>query len=171
MNETREEMPRSPKTRASAPRVASDRHGSLGNRFSDDVFGYSKAAFTAKFAHQSLGFQGPALQAQAREKPDGSSFDRWAFTACTEGINYQDIITIKPGKRGGRSCIRGMRIMAYDVLSNLTSGMTRQEILADFPYPTEEQILACLSWAADRERHLMLVKGRCFSSAKTLHPS
>jgi uncharacterized protein (DUF433 family) len=73
-------------------------------------------------------------------------------------MKYQDIITIEPGKRGGKPCIRGMRITVYDVLSYLASGMTRQEILADFPYLTEEDILACLSYAADRERHLLVVK-------------
>lgn len=74
-------------------------------------------------------------------------------------VKYQDIITIEPGKRGGKPCIRGMRITVYDVLSYLASGMTTQEILADFPYLTEDDIRACLSYAADRERHLMVVKG------------
>ena len=65
---------------------------------------------------------------------------------------YNEIITIDPGKRGGKPCIRGMRITVYDVLSYLAAGMTYEEILADFPYLTEEDILACLSYAADRER-------------------
>jgi len=73
-------------------------------------------------------------------------------------MKYQDIITIEPGKRGGKPCIRGMRITVYDVLSNLASGMTHQEILADFSYLTEEDILACLSYAADRERQQLIVK-------------
>ncbi|HEY0601549.1 MAG TPA: DUF433 domain-containing protein, partial [Herpetosiphonaceae bacterium] len=72
-----------------------------------------------------------------------------AYTAC---INYQDIITIEPGKRGGKPCIRGMRITVYDVLSYLASGMTEQEILEDFPYLTADDIGACLSYAVDRER-------------------
>ncbi len=67
-------------------------------------------------------------------------------------MRYQDIITIEPGKRGGKPCIRGMRITVYDVLSYLASGMTYEEILDDFPYLTQEDILACLSFAADRER-------------------
>jgi uncharacterized protein (DUF433 family) len=67
---------------------------------------------------------------------------------------YQDIITIEPGKRGGRPCIRGMRITVYDVLSYLAAGMNEAEILADFPYLTAEDIRACLSYAADRERHM-----------------
>ena len=71
-----------------------------------------------------------------------------------EDVDYRDIITIEPGKRGGRACIRGMRITVYDVLSYLATGMTHQEILDDFPYLTEEDIRACLSYAADRERSL-----------------
>ena len=70
-------------------------------------------------------------------------------------MNYRDIITIEPGKRGGKPCIRGMRITVYDVLDYLASGMTPQQILEDFPYLTAEDIQACLSYAADRERQLM----------------
>lgn len=58
------------------------------------------------------------------------------------------IITLEPGKRGGKPCIRGMRITVYDVLSYLAARMTQQEILVDFPYLTEEDILASLSYAA-----------------------
>ncbi|MBD2386796.1 DUF433 domain-containing protein [Cylindrospermum sp. FACHB-282] len=67
-------------------------------------------------------------------------------------MQYQNIITIEPGKRGGKPCIRGMRITVYDVLSYLASGMTYEEIFSDFPYLTQEDILACLSYAVDRER-------------------
>jgi uncharacterized protein (DUF433 family) len=74
-------------------------------------------------------------------------------------MKYQDIITIEPGKRGEKPCIRGMGITVYDVLSYLASGMTHQEILADFTYLTEEDILACLSYAADRERQQLVVQG------------
>lgn len=70
--------------------------------------------------------------------------------------NYRDIITIEPGKRGGKPCVRGMRITVYDVLDYLASGMTQEEILKDFPYLTAEDIQACLSYAADRERHLLV---------------
>jgi len=66
-------------------------------------------------------------------------------------------ITIEPGKRGGKPCIRGMRITVYDVLSYLASGMTQEQILADFPYLTKEDILACLGYAADRESHLTVI--------------
>ncbi|MCA1667941.1 MAG: DUF433 domain-containing protein [Thermomicrobia bacterium] len=71
-------------------------------------------------------------------------------------MSYQSIITIEPGKRGGKPCIRGMRITVYDVLSYLAAGMTNQEILADFPYLTEDDIRACLSYAADRERQMLV---------------
>ncbi|MGH7494218.1 MAG: DUF433 domain-containing protein [bacterium] len=70
-------------------------------------------------------------------------------------VNYKSIITIEPGKRSGKPCIRGMRITVYDVLGYLASGMTPQEILADFPDLTAEDILACLAFAAERERNLV----------------
>ncbi len=71
---------------------------------------------------------------------------------------YQTIITIEPNKRGGKPCIRGMRITVYDVLSYLAAGMTQQEILDDFPYLTEEDIRACLSYAADREHQTLVLQ-------------
>jgi uncharacterized protein (DUF433 family) len=73
-------------------------------------------------------------------------------------MSYKDVITIEPGKRGGKPCIRGMRITVYDVLEYLASGMTREEILRDFPYLTREDITACLEYAADRERHLLALR-------------
>ena len=69
-------------------------------------------------------------------------------------MGYEGIITIEPGKRGGKPCIRGMRITVGDVLEYLASGMTHAEILNDFPYLTDSDILACLSFAAERERKL-----------------
>jgi uncharacterized protein (DUF433 family) len=63
-------------------------------------------------------------------------------------------ITMEPGKRGGRPCIRGMRITVYDVLSYLAAGMTTAEILDDFHYLTAEDIQACLAFAAERERRM-----------------
>ena len=62
--------------------------------------------------------------------------------------SYQDIITIEPGKRGGRPCIRGMRITVYDVLSYMAAGMSRDEILADFPTLSEEDVRAAIAFAA-----------------------
>ncbi len=73
-------------------------------------------------------------------------------------MNYKDIITIEPGKRSGKPCIRGMRITVYDVLSYLASGMTYAEILEDFPYLTQADILACLQYAADRERQTLAIQ-------------
>ena len=67
-------------------------------------------------------------------------------------MNYSDIITIEPGKRGGKPCIRGLRIAVYDVLDYLASGMSHADILRESPYLTEEDIRACLAYAADRER-------------------
>jgi uncharacterized protein (DUF433 family) len=61
-------------------------------------------------------------------------------------------ITLEPGKRSGKPCVRGMRITVYDVLSYLASGMSAEEILEDFPYLEKEDILACLSYAANKER-------------------
>jgi uncharacterized protein (DUF433 family) len=69
--------------------------------------------------------------------------------------DWRKLITIEPGKRGGRPCIRGMRVTVYDVLSYLAAGMTEQEILNDFPYLTAEDIRACLSYAAEREHQTL----------------
>jgi uncharacterized protein (DUF433 family) len=72
-------------------------------------------------------------------------------------VDYRAIVTIEPGKRGGKPCIRGLRITVYDVLEYLASGMSEAEILADFPDLTSDDIRACLAFAADRERRLMSV--------------
>ncbi|MFC2132074.1 DUF433 domain-containing protein [Bacteroidota bacterium] len=64
---------------------------------------------------------------------------------------YQNIITIEPGKRGGKPCIRNMRITVYDILSWLASGMTYSDIMKDYPELREEDILAALQFASDRE--------------------
>ena len=71
-------------------------------------------------------------------------------------MDYTDIITIEPGKRSGKPCIRGMRITVTDVLEYLASGMTEEEILDDFPELTKDDIRACYAFAADRERKLMI---------------
>ena len=67
---------------------------------------------------------------------------------------FEHLITIEPGKCGGKPCIRGMRITVYDILDYLASGMSHEEILKDFPDLTEEDLRACLSFAAARERRL-----------------
>lgn len=69
---------------------------------------------------------------------------------------YDGIITLEPGKRSGQPTIRGTRITVADVLSYLAAGMTHQEILDDFPALTEEDIRACLSYAANRERTVII---------------
>jgi len=72
-------------------------------------------------------------------------------------MDYSGIITMEPGKRSGKPCIRGLRITVYDVLEYLASGMSHQEILAELPYLTEQDIRACLAFAADRERKLEIL--------------
>ncbi|MEQ8467517.1 DUF433 domain-containing protein [Coleofasciculus sp. E1-EBD-02] len=72
-------------------------------------------------------------------------------------MSYRNIITIEPGKRGGKPCIRQMRITVYDVLGWLAAGMSHAEILDDFPELTEKDIRACLEFAADRERRIIAV--------------
>ena len=71
--------------------------------------------------------------------------------------DYAGIITIEPGERGGKPCIRGLRITVYDILEYLASGMTEPEILADFPDLAREDIRACLTFAADRERRMVSI--------------
>ena len=68
-------------------------------------------------------------------------------------IDYRSFITLEPGKRGGKPCVRGLRIAVQDVLEWLANGMTIEDILADYPELTRDDILACLAYAADRERH------------------
>ena len=65
--------------------------------------------------------------------------------------NHTDVITIEPGKRGGKPCIRGMRITVDDVLGYLASGMSEAQVLADFPYLTQEDIEACHTFNAERK--------------------
>ena len=72
-------------------------------------------------------------------------------------MDYRQHITIEPGKRGGKPCIRGLRITVSDVLEYLAAGMSVAEILADFPDLTADDIRACLAFAADRERRLQQI--------------
>jgi len=72
-------------------------------------------------------------------------------------MDYRTYITIDPEIRGGKSCVRGMRITVYEVLDYLASGMTQEEILKDFPYLTGDDILACLAYAADREKKMFVL--------------
>lgn len=77
--------------------------------------------------------------------------------ATLQRMEWKDRITIDPEKRGGKPCIRGSRMTVYDVLEYLASGMSEEEILRDFPDLTREDILACLAFAADRERKLVSI--------------
>jgi uncharacterized protein (DUF433 family) len=72
-------------------------------------------------------------------------------------MDYRPFITIEAGKRGGKPCVRGLRITVYDILEYLVAGMTEEEILSDSPDLTREDIRACLAFAADRERKLVKV--------------
>lgn len=69
--------------------------------------------------------------------------------------SYQQIITVEPGKCGGRPCIRGLRISVADVLGWLAAGMSHQKIIADYPELTDDDIRACLAYAADPERQIV----------------
>ena len=74
--------------------------------------------------------------------------------------SWRTLITVEPGKRGGRPCVRGLRITVYDVLSMLSSGMSQQEILDDFPELSGEDILSVLAYAADREHQVFSLKAQ-----------
>ena len=78
----------------------------------------------------------------------------------SRSMNHLDRITLDPAKRGGKPCIRGLRITVYDVLEYLASGMTEAEILADFPDLEAEDIRAALAFAAERERRLVSIPSR-----------
>ena len=73
-------------------------------------------------------------------------------------MDYKEIITIEPGKRGGKPTIRGMRITVYEILEYLGAGMSEEQILADLPYLMRDDILACLQFAANRERAMVAVQ-------------
>lgn len=95
-----------------------------------------------------------AIVSRRKQRLDQESISRHPFL-----MDYRQIITIEPGKRSGKPCIRGMRITVTDVLEYLAGGMSIPEILADFPELTEEDIRACLAFAADRERRLSVIGG------------
>jgi uncharacterized protein (DUF433 family) len=81
------------------------------------------------------------------------SEDRWS------SMDYRERITIEPGKRSGKPSVRGTRITVYDVLSYLAAGQSIDELLDDFPALTRDDVLACLSYAADREHHVVVALG------------
>jgi uncharacterized protein (DUF433 family) len=90
--------------------------------------------------------------ANARRAAAGYAWGMQAWYA--RAMDYRSRITIEPGKRSGKPCIRGLRITVTDVLEYLASGMTTEEIIADFPDLTADDVRACLAFAADRERRL-----------------
>jgi len=72
-------------------------------------------------------------------------------------MDYKEIITLEPGKRSGKPCIRGLRITVYDILDMLAKGMNSEEIIDDFPEITKNDIQACLAYAADREHNQIII--------------
>ena len=94
-----------------------------------------------------------------RHESENHRLDRSSGRGHFPDMEYRHIITIEPGKRSGKPCIRGMRITVTDVLDYLAGGMSIPQILADFPELTEEDIRACLAFAADRERRLAVIGG------------
>ena len=74
---------------------------------------------------------------------------------CMDRVKYEKIITMEPGKLGGKPCIRGHRFAVKDVFDYLASGMTEEELLAEFPFLTREDLLACYAWAADNEAKIV----------------
>ncbi len=89
-----------------------------------------------------------------------SALDRGMGKGYSDAMDYRNIITMEPAKRGGKPCVRGLRITVSEVLDYLASGMTEDEILKDFPDLTREDIRACLAFAADRERKLVSVPSK-----------
>jgi uncharacterized protein (DUF433 family) len=85
-------------------------------------------------------------------------------------MDYSGIITMEPGKRSGKPCVRGLRVTVYDVLEYLANGMTPAEVLQDFPFLTDLDIRACLAFAADRERKSEILNALSFCSMKTFLP-
>jgi uncharacterized protein (DUF433 family) len=96
-------------------------------------------------------FSAPPPQLTIANSPDILEAD----TLPDHSVDYSQIITIEPGKMGGKPCILGMRITVYDLLDYLASGMTEAQILHDFPDLTSTDIRASLAFAADRERRLL----------------
>lgn len=81
----------------------------------------------------------------------------FAVQTYSRHMDYRDYITLDPNNRGGKPCVRGLRITVYDVLEYLASDMTEEQILRDFPDLTGEDLKACIAFAADRERRLATV--------------
>ena len=78
-------------------------------------------------------------------------------SSYTFSMDYQDYITIDPNKRGGKPCVRGLRITVYELLDYLASDMSEEEILEDFPDLTKEDFKACIAFAAERKRRFLSI--------------
>jgi len=96
------------------------------------------------------GSEDPIHVAKLRHCPAFAPVDDCRVEEYFSGVDYRDRITVEPGKRSGKPCIRGLRITVQDVLEYLASGMSMEEVLHDFPDLSKEDIVACLQYAADR---------------------
>ena len=94
---------------------------------------------------------------RGRWQDSDCGLDLCGFPGYPSPMDWKGRITIDPEKRGGKPCIRGLRMTVYDVLEYLASGMSEEDILKDFPDLTREDIRACLAFAADRERKLVSI--------------
>ena len=97
------------------------------------------------------------LQAAYGPPPEAAAAEPAHTEAGSSEMGYSERITIQPGKRGGRPCVRGLRITVYDVLGYLAAGMSEDDILADFPDLERADVRACLAFAADQERRVVRV--------------
>jgi uncharacterized protein (DUF433 family) len=89
-------------------------------------------------------------------KPPGNAIEGDLAARYDSLMDYKSRITLEPGKRGGKPCIRGLRITVYDVLDYMASGMAPEQIVDDFPELEIDDVRACLAFAADRERRLVI---------------
>ena len=112
-------------------------------------------------SHRTLNFEFSSPEIVLEQLDAESNAERWLQVAMGWRLimneDWRSRITMEPGKRGGRPCIRGMRITVFDVLSYLAAGMTMAELLADLPYLTADDIQACLAYTAERERSMLVL--------------
>lgn len=121
----------------------------------------AQAAFHQASANSELSLNWQdAVEAKEIFPSDAARLDLSSGLGYSLHMSYSDRITIDPAKRGGKPCIRGLRITVYDVLEYLASGMSEDDILKDFPDLTRDDIRACLEFAADRERKLVSLPPR-----------
>lgn len=92
------------------------------------------------------------FSARRDDRTSAAAVDRPPPREYASSMDYSHLITVEPGKRSGQPCVRGMRITVRDVLEYLAGGMTVEELLADFPELTAEDVRACLAYAANDDR-------------------